>query len=107
MGSVHVRAHGKVATGLAQYDRSAADGEGHYLHHLAAFHADVGPDSSAAIGWARQDAALRRTGGTLSWCLSRTAEALTVLDEAFALRAGDPRLRARVREIRRATGNGG
>lgn len=113
MGSVHVRAHGKVATAPAQYDRSAARGEVHHLHHLAAFDADVGPDPSAAIGRARQDAALRRSGSTLSLlarCLyrgGRTAEALTVLDEAFALGAGDRRLRARAREIRRAAGDGG
>jgi hypothetical protein len=84
----------------------------HYLHHLAAFHADVRPHPSAAITWARQDVALRRSGSSLSllaWCLyrgGRTAEALAVLDEAFALGAGDPRLRARAREIRQAVRDG-
>jgi tetratricopeptide (TPR) repeat protein len=101
------------ATALAEYTRSAARGEVHYLHHLAAFHAEVGLAPSVAIGWARRDVALRRSGSTLSllaWCLyrgGRTREALTVLDEAFALGAGDPQLRARAREIRRAAGDGG
>jgi hypothetical protein len=78
----------------------------HYLHHLAAFHADVQPHPGAALAWARQDADLRRTGPTLSllaWCLHRAGrrtEALAVLDEAFALGAGDPVLCARARRIR-------
>jgi tetratricopeptide (TPR) repeat protein len=100
------------ATAAAAYTRSVARGEVHYLHHLAAFHADVRPHPSAAITWARQDVALRRSGSSLSllaWCLyrgGRTAEALAVLDEAFALGAGDPRLRARAREIRQAVRDG-
>ena len=83
-------------------------GEVHYLHHLAAFHADVHPHATAAEAWARQDAELRRSGPTLSllaWCLHRAGcrdEALAVLEEAFARGAGDPRLQARAREIRKA-----
>jgi tetratricopeptide (TPR) repeat protein len=97
------------ATAVAAYTRSAARGEVHQLHHLAAFHADVRPDAEAAITWARKDVALRRSGSTLSllaWCLHRgglTTEALAVLDEASALGAASPRLQARAREIRRAT----
>jgi tetratricopeptide (TPR) repeat protein len=95
--------HGYAASA---YLASVARGEVHYLHHLAAFHADVRPQPGAALTWARQDAELRRTGPTLSllaWCLhlaGRRAEALAVLDEAFALGAGDPVLCARARRIR-------
>jgi tetratricopeptide (TPR) repeat protein len=91
---------------VSAYLASVARGEVHYLHHLAAFHADVRPSPGAALAWARQDAELRRTGPTLSllaWCLhlaGRRDEALAVLDEAFALGAGDPVLRARARRIR-------
>jgi tetratricopeptide (TPR) repeat protein len=94
------------AIAVSAYLGSVARGEVHYLHHLAAFHADVHPHAGAAVAWARQDAALRRTGPTLSllaWCLhlaGRRDEALAVLDEAFALGAGDPVLRARALQIR-------
>ena len=94
------------ATAVSAYLASAARGEVHYLHHLAAFHADVHPHPGAALAWARQDADLRRTGPTLSllaWCLHRAGrrtEALGVLDEAFALGAGDPVLCARAHRIR-------
>jgi tetratricopeptide (TPR) repeat protein len=94
------------ARALSAYLASVARGEVHHLHHLAAFHADVHPHARAAVAWARQDAQLRRNGTTLSllaWCLHRAgrrSEALAVLDEAFALGAGDPRLRARARAIR-------
>ena len=94
------------AAARSAYLASVARGEVHYLHHLAAFHADVHPSPGAALMWARQDAGLRRNGTTLSllaWCLHRAGrrdEALAVLDEAFALGAGDPLLRARAREIR-------
>jgi tetratricopeptide (TPR) repeat protein len=94
------------AFAVSAYLASVARGEVHYLHHLAAFHADVHPHAGAALAWARQDAELRRTGPTLSllaWCLhlaGRREEALAVLDEAFALGAGDPALCARARRIR-------
>jgi tetratricopeptide (TPR) repeat protein len=96
------------ATALSAYLASVGRGEVHYLHHLAAFHADVHPHASAAVAWARQDAELRRSGPTLSllaWCLHRAGcrdEALALLDEAVALGAGDPQLQARAREIRKA-----
>jgi tetratricopeptide (TPR) repeat protein len=96
------------ATAVAAYLVSAARGEVHYLHHLAAFYADVHPHAAVALSWAQQDAELRRTGGTLSmlaWCqyrAGRTAEALATLDAAFALGAGDPVLQARARVIRGA-----
>lgn len=94
------------ASAVAAYLASAARGEVHYLHHLAGFYADVYPHSSAALTWAEQDVALRRSGSTLSmlaWCLHRAGrgrEALSVLDEAFALGAGDPLLQRRARIIR-------
>jgi tetratricopeptide (TPR) repeat protein len=96
------------ATAVAAYLVSAARGEVHYLHHLAAFYADVHPHAAAALSWAQQDVELRRTGSTLSmlaWCqyrAGRTAEALATLDQAFALGAGDPGLQARARVIRAA-----
>ena len=95
------------ATALSTYLGSVARGEVHYLHHLAAFHADVHPHAAAAVTWAREDAVLHRNGTTLSllaWCLHRAGrrvEALTVLDEAFALGAGDPLLQVRARAIRK------
>jgi tetratricopeptide (TPR) repeat protein len=94
------------AYAVSAYLASVARGEVHYLHHLAAFHADVHPHPGSAVVWAQQDADLRRSGPTLSllaWCLhlaGRRGEALAVLDEAFALGAGDPVLRARAARIR-------
>ncbi|UOY03681.1 hypothetical protein [Blastococcus sp. PRF04-17] len=94
------------AGAVAAYLVSAARGEVHHLHHLASFYADVHPHAAAALGWARQDVELRRTGGTLSllaWCqykAGRTTEARATLDEAFALGAGDPLLQQRARVIR-------
>jgi tetratricopeptide (TPR) repeat protein len=94
------------ATAVSAYLASTARGEVHYLHHLAAFYADVHPHHRAALAWARQDVALRRNGATLSllaWCLhraGRTDEALATVGEAFALGAGDPLLQTRARAIR-------
>lgn len=94
------------ALAVSAYLASVARGEVHYLHHLAAFHADVHPHSGAAVAWARQDVDLRRSGPSLSllaWCLHRAGrqdEALAVLEEAFALGAGDPLLQERARRIR-------
>jgi tetratricopeptide (TPR) repeat protein len=93
------------AAALTAYLASVARGEVHYLHHLAAFHVDVHPP--AAVSWAREDAELRRNGTTLSLlacCLYRAGrrdDALAVLDEAFALGAGDALLRSRAHEIRK------
>jgi hypothetical protein len=95
---------------LAEYRRSADRGDVHYLHHLAAYYADVEPDPEAAVAFARDDVRVRRNGATLSllaWCLhraGRTAEAEHIVQEAFALGAGDPVLQARAQEIRRAIG---
>jgi Flp pilus assembly protein TadD len=94
---------------LAEYRASADRGEVHYLHHLAAYYADVEPDPQAAVAAARADVAVRRNGATLSllaWCLHRAGredEARQAVDEAFALGAGDPLLVSRAREIRRTT----
>jgi hypothetical protein len=98
-------------TALAEYRASAARGEVHYLHHLAAFFADVRLDPEAAVSWARADVGLRRNGATLSmlaWCLHRAGrtEALTVIEAAESLGAGDPLLRTRARAIRLATSGG-
>jgi tetratricopeptide (TPR) repeat protein len=97
---------------LAAYTASAARGEVHYLHHLAAFFADVRPDPEVAVTWAQADVRLRRNGATLSllaWCLhraGRTAEALSAVEAAEALGAGDPGLRRRARAIRLAASDG-
>jgi tetratricopeptide (TPR) repeat protein len=101
------------ATALAAYRASAERGEVHYLHHLAAFYADVRPDADAAVSWAERDVRLRRNGATLSllaWCLhraGRTAEAVAAVEAAEALGAGDPRLRTRAQVIRQHTAGGG
>jgi tetratricopeptide (TPR) repeat protein len=95
---------------LAEYRASVARGEVHYLHHLAAFFADVDPDPERAVDAARADARARRNGATLSqlaWCLhraGRTTEAWDTVREAFALGARDPVLVERARAIQRAGG---
>jgi tetratricopeptide (TPR) repeat protein len=97
------------AAALAVYTASAERGEVHYLHHLAAFCADVVPDPVAAVAWAERDVGIRRNGSTLSllgWCLfraGRVEQARTAVAEALSLGAADPRLQARAREI----GSGG
>ena len=102
-GAADAAAAARVAA-LTAYLASVARGEVHYIHHLAACHVAVHP--SAAVAWAREDSGLRRNGTTLSllaWCLyraDRRDDALVVLDEAFALGAGDALLRHRAREIR-------
>jgi tetratricopeptide (TPR) repeat protein len=98
------------AAAVATYLASAARGEVHYLHHLAAFYADVRPSPQVAVAWAEQDVALRRNGATLSllaWCLHRAGraeQARAVVEEAFALGAGDPLLQQRARIIRETGG---
>jgi tetratricopeptide (TPR) repeat protein len=93
------------AAALTAYTASADRGEVQYLHHLAAFCADVVRDPVAAVAWAERDVALRRTGATLSllgWCLfraGRVEQARAAVAEALALGAADPRLQARAREI--------
>jgi tetratricopeptide (TPR) repeat protein len=100
------------ASAFGAYSASAGRGEVHYLHHLAAFHADVRPDPQAAVRWAEADVRLRRNGATLSllaWCLhraGRTTEALAAVEAAEALGAGDPGLRTRATTIRRAATGG-
>ena len=106
-------AAGCQAAALAAYTASADRGEVHYLHHLAAFCADVRPDPEAAVAWAEADVRLRRNGATLSllaWCLHRAgrpAEALAAVEAAEALGAGDPRLRSRAVVVRRAAAGRG
>lgn len=94
----------------AEYRVSADRGEVHYLHHLAAYYADVQPDPVAAVEFARRDVAVRRNGTTLSllaWCLHRAGhpvEAGEVVQAALALGARDPELIARAWQIEYATG---
>lgn len=93
------------ARALAEYTASAERGEVHYLHHLAAFCADVVADPPAAVRWAARDVGIRRNGSTLSllgWCLfraGRTDEARAAIAAARALGAADPLLQARARQI--------
>jgi tetratricopeptide (TPR) repeat protein len=95
---------------LAEYRASVSRGEAHSVHHLAAYYADVDPDPEQAVGAARQEVRMRRSGATLSllaWCLhraGRTEEAWSTTQEAFALGAGDPVLVERARLIRLARG---
>ena len=60
---------------LAAYTRSVERGEVHYLHALAAFHADVSGDAAAALRWAEQDRELRpgvaSVRDQLAWALFR------------------------------------
>jgi tetratricopeptide (TPR) repeat protein len=92
-----------LRSAVAEYTASVERGEVHYLHHLAAYWAVRDP--AVAIGWARRDAEVRRSGATLStlaWCLHRAGrrvEARHVLREALRMGAGDPLLHARVAEI--------
>jgi tetratricopeptide (TPR) repeat protein len=101
-GAAAARCH---AAARETYLRSVLRGEVHYLHHLAAHHADVAPDPGAAVVWAERDACIRRSGPSLSllaWCLfraGRVAEARAVLAEARSLGAGDPRLQERARVV--------
>ena len=98
---------------LTEYQASAARGEVHYLHHLAAYYADVEPDPAAAVEIACRDVAVRRNGTTLSllaWCLHRAGrpgEAAQAGWEALALGARDPELLARAWQIEHATARSG
>lgn len=95
---------------LTEYQASAARGEVHYLHHLAAYYAVIEPDPAAAVEIACRDVAVRRNGTTLSllaWCLHRAgrpAEAGRAVRDALALGARDPELLARAWQIEHETG---
>ena len=72
---------------LAGYLASVGRGEVQFVHHLAAFYADVAQDGSRAIEWARNDAALRRgyvTDDALAWALYRGGRMTEALDAATA-----------------------
>ena len=60
---------------VAAYTRSVERGEVHYLHALAAFHADVSGDAAAALHWSETDRELRpgvaAVRDQLAWALFR------------------------------------
>src|SRR5262249_15245612 len=60
MGNAAEAAHWHDAA-LAGYLASVRRGEVQYLHHLAAFYADVTQDGAAAVEWARRDVEIRQT----------------------------------------------
>jgi tetratricopeptide (TPR) repeat protein len=75
---------------LAGYLASVRRGEVQYLHHLAAFYADVLEDGASAVEWARRDFQLRQNVAaydTLAWALYRHGaydEAHTAIRGALA-----------------------
>jgi len=95
---------------LAAYLESARRGDVHYLHHLAAFYADVRQDGAEAVRWAREDLGLRQnfsTQAALAWALyrdGRSAEALAAMHQALSSGVRDARLFFRAAMIHRAAG---
>ena len=80
---------------LAAYQRSIDRGETHYLHALAAFHADVSGDAAQAVHWAELDRQQRpgvaAVHDQLAWALFRAGrfDAARV-ESAAALAIGAP-----------------
>ncbi len=80
---------------VAAYTRSVERGEIHYLHALAAFHADVSGDAAAALHWSEKDRALRpgvaAVRDQLAWALFRAGHVDDARREsASALAIGAP-----------------
>ena len=95
---------------LAAYLESARRGDVHYLHHLAAFYAEVRHNGSEAVRWAREDLRLRQnfsTQAALAWALYRAgrfAEALATMHQALSSGVRDAKLFFRAAMIYRAAG---
>ena len=95
---------------LAAYLESARRGDVHYLHHLAAFYADVRRDGAEAVRWAREDLELRQnfsTQAALAWALfrdGRFAEALAAMHQALSSGVRDAKLFFRAAMIHLAAG---
>jgi tetratricopeptide (TPR) repeat protein len=95
---------------LAAYLESVGHGEVHYMHHLAAFYADVRRDGAEAVRWAREDLALRQnfsTQAALAWALyrdGRLAEALDAIAQALSSGVRDAKLFSQAATIHLAAG---
>ena len=84
---------------LAAYTGSVERGEVHYLHALAAYHADVSGDAAAALRWAEKDRELRpgvaAVRDQLAWALfraGRVGDARRESAAALVMGAPDPHL---------------
>ena len=118
LGDVHVslgepaRAAPWHERALAGYLDSARRGEVHYLHHLAAFYADVRGDGEEALEWARRDLELRPGVPALegvAWALyraGRVGEARRAIRRALAPGLQDAHLLSRAGLIHLADGRG-
>lgn len=75
----------------AAYTRSVERGEVHYLHALAAFHADVSGDAAAALHWSEKDRELRpgvaAVRDQLAWALFRAGRVDDARRESAAVLA--------------------
>ncbi|WAC71690.1 hypothetical protein OU995_19165 [Roseateles sp. SL47] len=95
---------------LDAFMSSVAQGEVHYLHHLADFHADVREDGTQALRWAGADLALRENPATLAawaWALyraGRASEALVPMQRALDSRERDAHTLERAAAIFQAAG---
>ncbi|SEL85783.1 Tetratricopeptide repeat-containing protein [Roseateles sp. YR242] len=96
---------------LDAYLSSAAQGEVHYLHHLADFYADVREDGAQALHWAGADLALRQNPATLAawaWALyraGRAGEALVPMQRALDSREVDAHTLERAAVVFQAAGS--
>jgi tetratricopeptide (TPR) repeat protein len=95
------------------YLASVANGDVHYLHHLADFYSDVRMDGDTAVRWAQQDLALRRNHATLAalaWALYRAgrfADAAEPMEQALGYGVEDARLFDHAATVLHAAGRNG
>jgi tetratricopeptide (TPR) repeat protein len=95
---------------LGAYLESAQRGEVHYLHHLAAFYADVRLDGPESLKWARRDLELRQGVPALegvAWALYRAGrldEARRAMERALAPGLEDAHLLSRAGVVHLADG---
>lgn len=99
------------ARALAGYRASLARGEVQYLHHLAAYHADVDEDGDAALAYAARDLELRPnllSTDAYAWALYRAGrydEAQAASEPLLAAGVGDASLLVHLALIRLASGD--
>lgn len=92
------------------YLDATARGDVQYLHHLAAFYADVTQDGAEAVTWARRDLTARESAPTLdalAWALYRARqfpEALSTSRRALATGVRDAHTLAHAAAIHLAAG---
>jgi len=94
------------------YQASAARGEVHDFHHLAALYTDLSPDAAQAVRWAEKDVALRpgvaAAHDQLAWACFRAGrlpEARQETQRALALGAPDAHLLSHAAAIAIAAGD--